>query len=147
MSKQRKTWVNSGCPTWKLCQLATFWEKLPSSLEMGLTTNEVNVDEMADQKQNENVMKEMPYLASNLTVFLPYTMTQWFKITKNVSLNKQFDSILMTISTSKDKWSSSIIIFVHCIESMKFIHYNLCPLNQWSSSIIIFVHWINEVHP
>ena len=36
---------------------------------MGLTTNEVNVDEMADQKQNENVMKEMPYLASNLTVF------------------------------------------------------------------------------
>ena len=33
-------------------------------------------NEMADQKQNENVMKEIPYLASNLTVFLPYTMWQ-----------------------------------------------------------------------
>ena len=31
----------------------------------------------------------------------------------------------------------------NAIESMKFIHNYLCPLNQWSSSIIIFVHWIN----
>ena len=61
-------------PRFEISKLTT--EKLPSSLEMGLTTNEVNVDEMADQKQNENVMKEMPYLASNLTVFLPYTMRQ-----------------------------------------------------------------------